>query len=136
MKKKSTRGAVLIGIFLLMVSAVSLWYILVPRERASGYIADLYQEGKLILSIPLSAVPEAYTFTVTGSDGCKNQVEVRPGSIGIVSADCPDKLCVRQGFLSDSVLPVTCLPNRLVIRLRPAALPSENDQEAVDIITY
>ena len=39
--------------------------------------------------------------SVTGSDGGKNQVEVRPGSIGIVSADCPDKLCVRQGFLSD-----------------------------------
>ena len=136
MKKKSTRGAILIGIFLLTVSAVSLLYILAPRERASGYIADLYQEGKLILSIPLSAVPEAYTFTVTGSDGGKNQVEVRPGSIGIVSADCPDKLCVRQGFLSDSALPITCLPNRLVIRLRPAAPPSDNDPEAVDIITY
>lgn len=136
MKKRSTWGAVLIGIFLLAVSAVSLWYILVPRKSAPGYIADLYQEGKLISSISLSEVRETYTFTVTGTDGGTNEVEVRPGSIGIISADCPDKLCVQQGFLSDSGLPVTCLPNRLVIQLRPAASHIDGDQETVDIVTY
>lgn len=136
MKKKSTWGAVLIGIFLLAASAVSLWYILAPRERTPGYIAELYQEGKLISSISLPDVSEPYTFTVTRTGGGTNEVEVRPGSIGIVSADCPDKLCVHQGFVSDSALPITCLPNRLVIRLRPTDSPYGKDEETVDMITY
>ena len=85
--------------------------------------------------IPLSDVKEAYTFTVTGATGSQNEVEVRPGSIGILSADCPDKLCVHQGFISDSRLPITCLPNRLVILLHPAE-QAETDSAAIDMITY
>ena len=70
-----------------------------------------------------------------GENGCVNEVEVRPGSIGILSADCPDKLCVRQGFISDTRLPITCLPNRLVIRLRPVSDTAE-DMPIPDTVTY
>ena len=104
-----------------------------PADR-SGLIADIYQSGELIASIPLNEVRETYRFTVTGDEGHVNEIEIRPGSIGIISADCPDKLCVRQGFISDSRLPVTCLPNRVVIRLRP----QEENSETIspDIISY
>lgn len=127
--------AVLTGAILLLLSVISLLCILLPRSQASGYIADIYQEGKLLASISLADVETPYTFTVTGVSGCKNEVEVRPGSIGIITADCPDKLCVHQGFISDSRLPITCLPNRLVIQLRPEN--QENiDSITADMITY
>lgn len=135
-KDSTKRAAALIGAFLLILSAASLIYILLPANGETGYIADIYQNGELLASISLADVQENYTFTVTGDNGCRNQVEVRPGSIGIISADCPDKLCVHQGFISDSRLPVTCLPNRLVIRLRPAENPAGDDSTTVDIITY
>ena len=82
----------------------------------------------------MEEVRETYRFMVTGEEGHVNEIEVRPGSIGIISADCPDKLCVRQGFISNSRLPVTCLPNRVVIRLRPP----EGDENTIspDIISY
>lgn len=125
----------LIGAILFLLAFASLLYILLPHNQADGYIADIYQDGKLLTSIPLSDVENTYTFTVTGASGCQNQVEVRPGSIGILSADCPDKLCVHQGFISDSRIPITCLPNRLVILLRPAK-QTESDSPDIDIITY
>lgn len=103
-------------------------------DTGSGVYADIYQNGVLLQSIDLSQIAEGYTFTVTGENGCTNEIGVRPGSIGILSADCPDRLCVRQGFISDSLLPITCLPNRLVIQLRP--LSEHNASETPDINTY
>lgn len=133
-EKQTIPAALLIGAALILLSVFSLLYILLPKGQTAGMIAEIYQNGELITSIPLDEVREAYRFTVTGEDGHVNEIEVRPGSIGIISADCPDKLCVRQGFISDSRLPVTCLPNRLVIRLR---LPEEDENTiSPDIISY
>lgn len=129
-KNKAKSAAVLTGAFLFILCAASLWFILSPRRPSSGCIADLYQDGKLIASIPLDDVSKPYTFAVTREDGGENMVEVRPGSIGIISADCPDKLCVRQGFADSPGLPIVCLPNRLVIELRAA------DRDDTDITTY
>lgn len=133
-KDRSNPAALLIGAVLILLSAASLIYILLPKSREGGFTADIFRNGNLIKSISLEEVQESYRFTVTGDNGCTNEIEVRPGSIGIVSADCPDKLCVHQGFISDSRLPVTCLPNRVVILLRPNT--ENEDSISPDIITY
>ncbi len=130
---KNNAAAVLLCVLLLLLSAASLLFILIPQKE-SGYIANIYQNGRLIESIPLESVEDPYRFTVSGENGCTNEIEVRPGEIGIVSADCPDKLCVHQGFVSDFRLPITCLPNRLVIQLSPA--PSDQTSGTVDGVTY
>lgn len=133
-KDRANPAAFLIGAVLILLSVTSLILILLPRDRKSGFTADIFQNGNLIASISLDEVREPYCFTVTGEAGCTNEIEVRPDSIGIISASCPDKLCVHQGFISDSRLPVTCLPNRIVILLRPT---TENEFEiTTDIITY
>lgn len=121
--------SVFIIIFLSLILIVSFIAILRPATGNTTYIADIYQDGNLLSSIPLDDVTVPYSFTVTGINGCVNEIEVRSGSIGIISADCPDKLCVHQGFISNNRLPIVCLPNRLVIQLR------ESDF-AADIVTY
>lgn len=79
--------------------------------------AEIYQNGELTQSISLNSVTEPYTFVIHGENGCENEVEVHPGSIGIISASCPDKVCVHQGFVDNSLLPIVCLPNNLVIQV-------------------
>lgn len=98
-------------------------------------IADIYQNGELIQSIFLNDVDSTYTFVVVGENNCHNEIEVRPGSIGMISADCPDKLCVHQGFISSSLLPITCLPNHLVVQIRMEDTATNSDTP-VDVITY
>lgn len=110
-----------------------------PKE--TQLIADIYQNGELLESISLSTVTENYTFTVTGDNGAENEIQVRPGSIGILSANCPDKLCVHQGFITSSLLPITCLPNHLVIQVHVQEEEtkepnSSNNEDTPDIITY
>nr|WP_318684815.1 NusG domain II-containing protein [uncultured Acetatifactor sp.] len=123
--------------FLLLLIAVCALWITLGSKKEEGVTADVYQDGVLIESIDLSAVPESYTLTVTGENGCTNVVEVRPGSIGIISADCPDQICVRQGFIGSPLLPITCLPNKLVIQLRGHDAASEDGGTVIpDMIAY
>lgn len=83
--------------------------------------AIIYQDGKVIETIDLSAVEEAYEKRIEGENGNYNIIQVRPGSIGVIEADCPDKLCQKQGFISDGSVPVVCLPNRLSIEIKKGA---------------
>ena len=136
MKKNTAwrKPAVIITAFLLLLSTASLLCLLVRREK-SDYAAEIFQDGVLIKSVYLNDISQTGTFIIQGENGCVNEIEIRPGSIAIISADCPDKLCVRQGFISDSKLPITCLPNRLVIRLRPVSDSSETTA-VPDAVTY
>lgn len=135
-KPSYRKNALFLTILLVLVGAVSLLWILLHRTASGSeqLVADIYQNGSLLQSIDLSAVEAPYTFTVSGDGGAVNEIEVRSGSIGITSASCPDKLCVHQGFISTSQLPITCLPNRLVIQVRTQNTEAAN--EAVDIIAY
>lgn len=130
--KKSIRtAAIMIAAFLILVTSACLIYLLAVHNHVQSCVADIYQNGELILSIPLDHVKEPYTLDIEGENGCLNQIEVRPCSIGMISADCPDLLCVKQGFIHSPTIPVTCLPNRLVIRLRPMEDGFVNGPDAV-----
>lgn len=78
-----------------------------------GAVATVSIAGRCLRTIDLGRVEKAYSFTIFG--GGSNTVFVEPGRIRIASADCPRKLCVRQGWLSPGGLPLVCLPHRLVI---------------------
>lgn len=138
-KQDYKKAAVIISAFLILSAAFSLIYLLIPGSGSAasgGYTAEIYQDGRLLYSISLSDISQSRTFDIVSSEGGINEIEIRPGCIGIISADCPDKLCVRQGFISDGKIPVTCLPNRLVILLRPVQNASSSDPMTPDISTY
>ena len=74
-------------------------------------IAVIYLKGEVVEEIDLNAVTESYIIDV--GDG--NTVLVEPGRISMLSADCPDQLCVKRGAISDSLYPIVCLPNEVMI---------------------
>lgn len=100
------------------------------KKPANGLTAYIYQDGQLIETIDLHAVTAPYTFTIPTLDGGRNTIEVRPDAIGIIDADCPDKLCVSTGFVDSTLLPIVCLPHRLVIQLEAS------NQAQPDVISY
>lgn len=127
---------IIIALLVILFIGCTAW-ILTYEPDNQHLIADIYQDGELLQSIDLNDVTESYTFSVTAKNGGINTVEVRHGSIAVISADCPDKLCVHQGFISTSLLPVTCLPNHLVIQIRNSPAGNESEEELTpDIITY
>ena len=43
------------------------------------------------------------------------RIIIEAGTVRMEDADCPDKLCVKQGRISRAGQSIICLPNRLVI---------------------
>lgn len=120
--KPERRRAFFLGLLLLLLFACALSALLLPRQNPAGRrIARVTQNGSVVAEIDLTAVLEVYTLRLNGENGAYNIIEVRPGSIGVIEASCPDKLCVHMGLIHDAGLIVTCLPNRVVIQIVAAA---------------
>lgn len=71
------------------------------------------QDDKILYTINLRTA-EDKTFDIDYK-GHVNTVEIKDGKIRVKQADCPDKVCVKTGWLSSSAIPIVCLPNHLVI---------------------
>ena len=98
----------------LLAVCLAAW-LLLPGLLSKGSAVGIYQDGKLLKTVDLSAVTGTTTFTVTGNAG-ENVIEISPGSICVRSAGCPDQTCVKHGPLKTGGTPIICLPNRLVIK--------------------
>jgi hypothetical protein len=48
-------------------------------------------------------------------NGGTNTLRIEGGEAFLVSANCPDKLCLKQGHVSKSGECITCLPNKLTV---------------------
>lgn len=80
---------------------------------SSSQTVEIISGGEVLYTIDLSHT-EDRVIRVDKGDGC-NIIEITQGKIHVSEADCPDKTCVRMGFLQGAA-PIVCLPNRLVIR--------------------
>jgi hypothetical protein len=59
-----------------------------------------------------------YSLTEDGEyelNGGTNVLKIEGGKAYLISADCPDHLCVKQGKVDKSGETITCLPNRLTV---------------------
>ncbi len=101
---------------LLLVVGVSFAAILMTRKDTPSPVARITQAGQLLREIRLDEVEEPYSFVVEGETG-SNTILVEPGRIRISGADCPDQVCVHQGFISDGTVPIVCLPHKVMIEI-------------------
>ena len=106
-------------VLLLAAAAASAVYILLPRGGDPSPVARITRDGVLVEEIDLSRVEQPCTFTLEDGRG-SNTVLVERGRICISRADCPDQICVRQGWISDKSVPIVCLPHKLMIEITGA----------------
>ena len=74
---------------------------------------NIVRDGEVLYSLDLSK--EKNRSFVIRYGGSSNTVEIKDGNIRVSDAECPDKTCVRTGWLTSSAMPIVCLPNQLVI---------------------
>lgn len=92
----------MIGILLLLWSQ--------RGDRTGGY-ASVQVNG---VEISRHSLYLEGTFPINGGT---NTLEIKAGKARLVDADCPDKLCVRQGWVQYTGQCITCLPNRLTVTI-------------------
>lgn len=112
MKQKTLLWAVSFGLIALLAAG---FYFLHPPGGV-GQTAVIYVDGEVYDTVDLSAVAVPYEFTVETEYGY-NTVRVSPGAIEVAEADCSEQVCVNQGTITDGLIPITCLPHHVVIRI-------------------
>lgn len=110
------RSGKILLVLLLAAVVLSAGFIFLKKEKPSTPVARITRDGELLREIPLDEVKESYSFVVEDELG-SNTILVEPGRIRVSEADCPDQVCVNQGFISDGTVPVVCLPHKLMIEI-------------------
>ena len=104
-------------LFLLLAAvAVSAAFLLFQGPKARAPVARITRDGVLLEEIDLDRVAEPRSFTLEDGSGA-NTVQVERGRIRISAADCPDQVCVKQGWISGGAVPIICLPHKLMIEI-------------------
>ena len=110
MKRKSLFWAVLLAAIALAAGSFYLW------GGGPGGTAEIYVDGELYDTLDLCAVVIPYEITVETEYGY-NTIRVSHGAIAVAEADCKGQDCVRQGTITDGLIPIVCLPHRMVIQI-------------------
>ncbi len=123
---RGTRRWALIFLVLCLV-CLAVWFGRIKQTKP-GQVAEIRQGHKVVQIVDLM-VDEPYEITVKGEAGQYNVIRVEHGKIAVIDANCPDKLCIHQGFIESGATPIVCLPHQLMITIHGKA------EEAHDVVT-
>ncbi len=96
------------------------------------FVKTLYPEGNRVTievkdrKMYILSLVEDRMVTVEGPLG-KTTIQVKDGRVRVVDSPCPEKICIRQGWIRSGV--IVCLPNRVVVTV------GEGDHGEVDAIS-
>ncbi len=76
-------------------------------------MVKITSDGKLVELIDLEKSADRI-FTIENELG-KNTIKIQDSKISIIESDCPDKICISMGELKSELIPIVCLPHKLII---------------------
>ena len=117
MKKKDL---ILIGIIL---AVILISFLIMTLVKQDGAYVIVRVDGVQVAKYELS-VDGQYDL-----NGGTNILRIEGGKAYLVSANCPDHLCVNQGKIDESGEVITCLPNRLTVTVYA------NDGNEIELIS-
>ncbi|MCR8746309.1 NusG domain II-containing protein [Romboutsia lituseburensis] len=88
--------------------------------------ASIKVDGKLYDNIPLSTNNGEKKFNIKSSGG-NNSILIKDNTIKVISADCKDDLCIKQGEISKVGENIICLPHKLIIEIKGDEKDSSSD---------
>ena len=100
-----------------VVLCAAVWIIRKGVSVNGDATAKIIRDGAVISEIRLGDVKEPYEFDIDAPGGGKNRIRVERGRICVIDADCPDRICVDQGYIDDPSAPIVCLPHKLTITI-------------------
>ena len=126
------RSVVITAVILAFLFAAALvTSVIMLTRKDSNAVAYVYSDGTLVRTVPLDTVDGTFSFRVEAPDGGYNVVEATQGRIHVTEASCPDKVCMHTGYISNSAVPISCLPNKLVIKVE-----TSGEEDGPDVVVY
>ena len=103
-------------LLVILITGGVLWGTRYFTAGPEAVTAEISRNGQLIQKLLLKKGDPPKEFTVEFRGGF-NRLMTEDGGIAVVDADCPDRDCVKRGWLRRPGDSAVCLPNRLVIRI-------------------
>ena len=104
MKKKD-----FLFIFFVIITVIISFFVKFKTTQ-KGDTVLIYSNNELYKKIPLNE-----NLKINIDD--KNIVVVENGSCYMKWADCPDKICVKTGKISDNSKSIVCIPNKVMVKV-------------------
>lgn len=114
MKSKKNRNDFVLILVLLAVILIGFLVVRLQRQK-DAFTVDVSVDGTTVATYRLDEEIDTW---IDGYQGGQNHLVIQDGCARIEEADCPDKLCVKQGIVSKSGESLVCLPNRVVVAVK------------------
>jgi len=106
------RTDILIILTILALAAGLLIYRRAAADKGEDKICELFVDNKLQSEIDLSKNGD---IKVPGRENVV--LTVKDHAIAFTQSDCPDKICIKTGYISQPGQMAVCLPNRVAIKI-------------------
>lgn len=104
------KNRILVPVAVLLFALLTvLVFVYIPSKDAD--IVTVNKDGKTVKVIKLSDIKQPYTVELQG-----NTILVERDGVSMTHADCPDKLCIRQGKIKGGA--IICLPNKVTVEFK------------------
>lgn len=90
----------------------SLLFVLRPAK--GGVTAKIQVGDTIVRELSLDTAKDG-EFSIEDETGLPITFEVRDHAIRFKSSDCPDKVCIKSGFMRRDMDIASCLPNRTIL---------------------
>jgi hypothetical protein len=87
----------------------------VGGKQGDSLIAVITRDGKVTNKIDLNKVQEPQY--IKFEDGIHLTVLAEKGKIRVLDADCPDKICVKYGWLTKPGDQAICMPSKTIVKI-------------------
>lgn len=125
-----TKGDKYLIIIIIIISLISIIYVERDATSYNSKYISIQVNGKEYKKITFNPKMVGKTIPIKTKYGY-NLIEIGDEKVRVIEADCPDKLDVKQGYISKPGETIVCLPNRLIIEIK-----GENGENEIDYLSY
>lgn len=98
-------------VFIILMIALFI-YLIYNYRGHTDVKAEILIDGRLYKTINLNRDQKIFL-----EEKPSVKLEVKDGQICFMESDCPDKICIKSGYLSMRGQSAACLPNRVSVRI-------------------
>ena len=127
MKKKYIADIFLIIGLVILTAILSVF--IYKNQNSNDLYVEVSIDGQIVETFSIDEDIESMLST-------GNKLIIKDGKAYIYEANCPDKLCIKQGSIDKVNESIICLPNKLVVRIIQNENDFGEDDTGMDIIQW
>lgn len=125
-----TKGDKILISAIVIISLLFYVIIYMTGSRDGDKYISVQVNGTEFKRLTFTSKNDSYKYKLD-TDGGLNIIEVKGDKVRMIEADCPDKLCVHQGYISKVGEVLVCIPNKVVVEIK-----SDDSEKELDGINY